>query len=159
MPLAKLSKSAAVAMLVLAAGAQPTSAAEPEPKGPPAFEAAVTESHEALRLWAGLAHGLHVGGGRHHGRKSALRALDQPADLVVRKRAVGVALQVGQRGQNEAVRHGRSAGEGERLGKAAHGSESPCFAALCFNRSVNASCEATSTARSSACRSTAFRPK
>lgn len=49
MPLAKLTKSAAFAILVLAAGAQPSRASEPEPKGPPAFEAAVTESHEALR--------------------------------------------------------------------------------------------------------------
>ena len=72
-----------------------------------------------------LALALDMGGGGHHQPEAALGAHRQPVDLVIGQGAVGMALQVGQRGQHEAVGHGRATGKGQRLVAGGHGGESP----------------------------------
>ena len=52
--------------------------------------------------------------------EAALGAQRQPAELVIRQRAVGVALLVGERGEGEAVAGGGAAAEGDRRGERGH---------------------------------------
>ncbi len=59
--------------------------------------------------------------GAGHGQaKAAFRPLGQPAKLVIAQHTVGMALEIGQRRQHEAVLHGGAAREGEGRGEGCH---------------------------------------
>ena len=57
---------------------------------------------------------LDVGGGGHREREATPRAHFQPIALGIRKRAVDMALPVGQRRQHQPVFHRRAARKGQR---------------------------------------------
>ena len=68
-----------------------------------------------------LALALHMGRAGHGQAEAALGPLGQPVEFVVREPAIGVALQVGERGQDEPVLQGGATGEGDLEAKPLQG--------------------------------------
>ena len=54
---------------------------------------------------------LYVGGTGHHHAETTFGSLHQPVLLVVGQRSIGVTLHVGEWGQHESVRRGRTVQE------------------------------------------------